>query len=149
MATNKAAWLDEKDTPFRVGEAPMPDPGPDEIVIKNHAIAVNAVDWHMQESLIFVKDLPTVLGSDVAGEVHSVGKEVTKFKKGDRVGGLVSSILQAGSVAFHPDSTTGTRSILSLANHKMELMLGIPLLMRPYQRTCHPQSRSQMLPCCL
>lgn len=69
----------------------MPQPGPDEIVVKNRAIAVNTVDWHMQDIGIFVQQWPTILGSDVAGEVHEIGAEVTRFKRGDRV---VGSVLQ-------------------------------------------------------
>lgn len=87
MASNRAAWLDEKNSKLRVGDAPMPQPGPEEIVIKNRAIAVNTVDWHMQDIGIFVQQWPTILGSDVAGEVHEVGSNVTRFKKGNRVVG--------------------------------------------------------------
>lgn len=71
----------------------MPEPGPDEVVIRNHAIAVNTVDWHIQDIGIFVQQWPTILGSDVAGEVYEVGDKVTRFKKGDRVVGLVYKAL--------------------------------------------------------
>ena len=67
----------------------MPQPGPDEVIVRNRAIAVNTVDWHMQDIGIFVQQWPTILGSDVAGEVHEVGPQVARFKKGDRIVGLV------------------------------------------------------------
>lgn len=65
----------------------MPTPGPDEVVIKNGAVAVNPVDWKIQASGgAFLKVWgPIVLGTDIAGEVHEVGSNVTKFKKGNRV----------------------------------------------------------------
>lgn len=87
MARNQAAWLDAKATRLRVGDAPMPTPGPGEVVIKNHAIAINPLDWHMQDAGIFVKQWPAILGCDVAGETYEVGEGVTDFKKGDRVAG--------------------------------------------------------------
>jgi NADPH:quinone reductase-like Zn-dependent oxidoreductase len=34
---------------------------------------------------IFVQSYPNVLGSDIAGEVHKIGEDVTHLKKGDRV----------------------------------------------------------------
>jgi len=55
MAQNKAAWLDDKGAPLRVGDAPMQTPGPAEIIVKNHAVAINPLDWHMQDAGLFVK----------------------------------------------------------------------------------------------
>ena len=64
----------------------MPSPGPDEVVVRNRAVAVNPVDWKIQTSGgAFLKAWPVVLGTDIAGDVHEVGSNVTKFKKGDRV----------------------------------------------------------------
>jgi NADPH:quinone reductase-like Zn-dependent oxidoreductase len=85
--TNKAAWLVKAGSPLEVGEAPMPTPGPGEIVVKNAAIAINPLDTHMQDVGVFVQQWPAIIGCDVAGEVHEVGADVTRFKKGDRVTG--------------------------------------------------------------
>jgi NADPH:quinone reductase-like Zn-dependent oxidoreductase len=54
-------------------------------VVKAHALAINPVDWKIQDHGIFIQNWPTVLGTDVAGEVYEVGSSVTAFKKGDRV----------------------------------------------------------------
>ncbi|KAH8198593.1 hypothetical protein TruAng_007225 [Truncatella angustata] len=85
MASNKAAWLDAQGASLQVRDAPMPKPGPSEIVIQNRAVAINPLDWHMQDIGIFVQQWPTILGCDVAGEVFEVGSDVTRFTKGDRV----------------------------------------------------------------
>ena len=69
----------------QVGPADIPKPGPDDVVIKNHAVAINPVDWKIQDYGLFIQSWPNVLGEDVAGEIHEVGSNVTKFKKGDRV----------------------------------------------------------------
>ncbi|KAI4124190.1 MAG: hypothetical protein LQ338_004938 [Usnochroma carphineum] len=89
MTSNSAAWLvGEKVKPLEVKEAPYTLPGEDEILVKNAAVAVNPVDWAIQEMAIFPITYPTILGADVAGEVVEVGQSVTKFKKGDRVLGF-------------------------------------------------------------
>lgn len=43
MTSNSAAWIEAKAHPFKVYEAPMPKPGPDEVVVKNGAVAINPV----------------------------------------------------------------------------------------------------------
>ncbi|KAL9597848.1 MAG: hypothetical protein Q9219_004869 [cf. Caloplaca sp. 3 TL-2023] len=89
MVSNAAAWIvGEKVKPLEVKTAPLILPGDNEILVKNAALAVNPVDWAMQEMALFPLQYPTILGSDVAGEVVEVGKSITKFKKGDRVLGL-------------------------------------------------------------
>lgn len=85
MAQNKAAWLDGTDgRPLAVRAADMPKPGPSEVVIRNHAVAINPLDWKMQGGDL-VKTLPMIIGTDIAGEIHELGSEVKGFKIGDRV----------------------------------------------------------------
>jgi len=93
MASNKIAFLDAPATPLRIADAPMPEPGPNDVVIKNRAIAINPIDYMQQATGYFLKNYPHVLGSDIAGTVHSVGSAVTKFKAGDRVVGHAWSFM--------------------------------------------------------
>ncbi|KAK4943256.1 hypothetical protein LTR10_017098 [Elasticomyces elasticus] len=86
MSSNSAAWLPSaKAHPFEVKAAPMPTPTENEIFVRNHAVAINPVDGSLQTLAWFPLDYPTVLGQDVAGEVVSIGPNVTRFKQGDRV----------------------------------------------------------------
>jgi NADPH:quinone reductase-like Zn-dependent oxidoreductase len=88
MPSNSAAKLLRTRTPLEVQDAPYPAPQPDQIVIRNRAIAVNPVDWSLQlAGTIMYRWLsyPAVLGSDVAGEVVEIGSAVTRFAVGDRV----------------------------------------------------------------
>ena len=88
MASNKAAWLHKASTSLEVGEAPMPTADPNELVILNAAIAINPVDCRMQNSGVFIQQLPAIIGCDLAGEVHEVGSEAHgRFQKRDRVVG--------------------------------------------------------------
>jgi NADPH:quinone reductase-like Zn-dependent oxidoreductase len=82
---NKAAYLIKASTPLEVRDAPLPTAGPGQIVVKNAAVAINPLDWHMLDHGVFVKQWPAIFGCDVAGEVYQVGPDVEEFKKGDRV----------------------------------------------------------------
>jgi len=103
MPTNAAAWINAKHAKLEVGEAPYPTPGEDQVVIRNHAVAINPLDWIIQVegSLTYGwLNYPTVLGSDVAGEVVEIGKVVTRFHVGDRVlGHAVGTDKDSGSAA--------------------------------------------------
>ena len=88
MPANTAAWIGAKYAPLEVGPAPYPTPGPDQIVVRAGAVAVNPLDWIVQVAGPTVYrwlTYPTVLGSDLAGEVVEVGAAVTRFRIGDRV----------------------------------------------------------------
>jgi NADPH:quinone reductase-like Zn-dependent oxidoreductase len=86
MASNTAAWITaEKAIPFEVKPAPLENPGENQILVKNHAIAINPIDGKIQYTGLYPLSYPTILGQDVAGEIIAVGPNVTRFKKGDRV----------------------------------------------------------------
>ena len=91
MPTNTAAWINTKQARLTVAPAPYTHPDANEIVIHNHAVAINPYDWIIQRAgstiLPWIK-YPFILGSDVAGEVVEIGSMVTRFKVGDRVLGL-------------------------------------------------------------
>lgn len=85
---NTAAWITAKQAKIEVGVAPYTSPRDNEIVVKNHAVAINPVDWIKQQLGDFLFSwikYPFVLGQDLAGEVVEVGTAVSRFKVGDRV----------------------------------------------------------------
>lgn len=88
MPTNSAIWLDKKQGKLQLKDAPYTHPEANQIVIRNHAVAINSVDRIIQAAgkVIFSwLKYPFVLGEDVAGEVVEVGAGVTRIKIGDRV----------------------------------------------------------------
>ena len=95
--SNQAAYLDGKDQKLRIDKAEMPKPNSNEVVIKNHAIAINPVDWKIQDSGMFIKNWPIVIGCDVAGEITEVGSDVKHLSKGDRVFGHTTSLVTQDS----------------------------------------------------
>lgn len=91
MASNTAAWLTAaKVTPLDIKPAPLGVPLENQILVRNHAIAVNPIDWKLQSFAIYPLEYPVILGEDVAGEVVAVGPNVTRFKIGDRVIGVAA-----------------------------------------------------------
>jgi NADPH:quinone reductase-like Zn-dependent oxidoreductase len=85
-SVNKAAWISEAKADFSVGSAPYPpNPGPQEILVKNLSIATNPVEAKIQKFAMFPLEYPNILGSSFAGTIEAVGPEVDVFKIGDRV----------------------------------------------------------------
>lgn len=90
--TNTAAVIKEAKARITVEDRPVPKPQASEILVKNHAVAINPVDWKIQDYCMFISQYPNVLGSDVSGIVEAVGSDVKHFKKGDRVAGYAQVI---------------------------------------------------------
>ncbi|KAJ4319714.1 hypothetical protein N0V94_003773 [Neodidymelliopsis sp. IMI 364377] len=91
MSTNRAAWILADKQQLQVQEAPYPSPSSNEIIIRNRAVAINLIDWILQDqgtgfAFGWIK-FPFIFGHDVAGEVVEVGSQVTRFRVGDRVVG--------------------------------------------------------------
>lgn len=89
---NLAAVVETPGARLTTVSRPVPTPGPDELVIRNYAIAANPVDWKIQEYQLAIKTYPTVLGSDACGIVTSLGADVKKFRVGQRVCGFAAVI---------------------------------------------------------
>ena len=91
--SNQAAVLKEAKANLTVEERPIPQPGPSNVVVKNHALATNPVNWKMQQFAYFLEIYPAIFGSDVSGVVDAVGSDVKHFQKGDRVTGFADGLL--------------------------------------------------------
>lgn len=65
-------------------ETDIPDPKPDEVLIKHEAIGLNFIDIYFRSGLYPIS-LPSGIGCEGAGYVVACGTEVKGFKEGDRV----------------------------------------------------------------
>jgi len=65
-------------------DLPIPQPKPNEAVVKIGAVGVNFIDIYNREGR-YKQPLPLVLGQEGAGSVSAVGSDVRNFKVGDRV----------------------------------------------------------------
>jgi NADPH:quinone reductase-like Zn-dependent oxidoreductase len=83
---------------LQVREVPTPAPNDHEVLIRTHATTVTSGDHRVRSldvpagfglvtRVIFgiLRPRKHILGSELAGEVESVGKDVSKFKAGDQV----------------------------------------------------------------
>lgn len=71
---------------LKLEEVPDPQAGQGQVVVRVHAIGVNPVDTYIRSGVHAVKPkLPFTPGMDAAGVVESVGENVTRVSKGDRV----------------------------------------------------------------
>jgi NADPH:quinone reductase len=69
-----------------IGEAAEPSPGEDEVLIDVHAASVSYMDYLMIRGGYQLRPpLPYVPGTDAAGIVVAVGRQVERFRPGDRV----------------------------------------------------------------
>lgn len=93
-----------------------------EILVANKAIGVNYIDTYIRSGLYPVQNLPSGLGTEAAGIIVKIGKNVTDFNIGDRVGYCQSAlgaysdyhIVNENNVVKLPDSITYEQAAASL-----------------------------------
>lgn len=66
-------------------DLPMPEAGPNDLLVEIHAVAVNPVDTKVRKSRPAAADAPVVLGWDAVGRVRAIGSQARGFAVGDRV----------------------------------------------------------------
>lgn len=74
-------------------DVPTPKPGPGEVLVRVAVTSVNPIDWkirrgHLRD--VMPLQFPVILGRDVAGEVVETGANVSKWKPGQKVMGVVN-----------------------------------------------------------
>ena len=86
-AMMKAAVVREFGKHLAIEELPIPDPGPDQILVRYQATGVCHTDLHAAQGDWPVKPSPPFIpGHEGTGFVAKVGANVRRIKEGDRVG---------------------------------------------------------------
>jgi len=75
-----------EENPLEAVELPLPELGPEDILIRVHVCGVCHTDLHTVEGELALPKLPVIPGHQIVGTVESVGERVTRFRRGDRVG---------------------------------------------------------------
>lgn len=93
MATMRTLVVTPNDKTVTVQVIPVPEPQPNQILVRVSAVALNRVDWLYTANPVAAQD-HRVVGSDFAGEVIKVGEDLVnhadpRTKIGTRVAGFV------------------------------------------------------------
>jgi NADPH:quinone reductase-like Zn-dependent oxidoreductase len=84
----KAARLHAYETAPVVEDVATPDVGPDEVLVRIAASALNPLDVKLQKGVIhdfFPLDFPYTIGTDLAGTIDRLGSNVAGWSEGDQV----------------------------------------------------------------
>jgi len=114
---------------LQLQEVAKPAPGDNEVLIRIYATTVMAADCELRGLKVplafrlplriyagLIRPKPVVLGQELAGEIEAVGKDVTRFRKGDQVFGWTglrlgayaeyACLSQDGVLAIKPPTIT-------------------------------------------
>ena len=88
---------------LHLADVPSPTPNPNEVLVEVKAFSINPLDWKIRAgymAAVFGNQFPMLIGSDLAGIVRAVGKDVSNYQPGDAVYGMVNIFAgQRGSYA--------------------------------------------------
>lgn len=105
----KAAYYEQHGSPdvLKIGELPVPEPGPDEVLVQVGSAGVNPIDRRLRGGELteyISRTFPVVPGWDLAGRIVGVGQDVAGWSEGDEVVGLAFtwSIQHGTNAEFAP-----------------------------------------------
>ena len=81
----KAIQLTGIGQPLQLRELPVPEPGPDDVLVKIKAAGICRSDAHYRAGTPAIASLPVTLGHEMAGLAEKTGKNVKHIVAGDRV----------------------------------------------------------------
>lgn len=111
---------------LQLREIDKPVVGDDGVLVRVRATSVHADVWHVVTGRPYIirlmgvglrKPKHPVPGTDVAGDVESVGKDVTRFKPGDEVFGESHSGLQWNNGGAYAEYVSAPQDALALKPH--------------------------------
>ena len=87
---------------LRFEDVPRPRVGPGEVLIRVHAASVNPVDWKIRAGYLkefMVVPMPFTPGMDASGVIDATGPNVTRFRQGDEVYGVIKNTYAEFAIA--------------------------------------------------
>lgn len=116
----------------RMGEEPVPTPGPGEVLVRVKAAGVDRGVWHLVHGKPYImramgfglrRPKIRIPGMDLAGTVEAVGKGVTRFQPGDEVLGTAMGV---GAYAEYA-KLAEDKLVLKPANLSFEQAAALPV----------------------
>lgn len=84
--TMRAMVLEAPGQPLQAKQVLVPQPSPEQVLIRVHACGVCRTDLHILDGELMEAKLPLIPGHQIAGRVAAIGPQVQRFSLGDRVG---------------------------------------------------------------
>ena len=84
--TMRAMVLEQAHRPLRLEQRRVPEPGPDQVLVRVRACGVCRTDLHVVDGDLTEPKLPLVPGHEVVGTVAACGANVERFEEGQRIG---------------------------------------------------------------
>ena len=78
--------LEAPGEPLRVAEVPIPEPGPEQVLLRVRACALCRTDLHVVDGELPDPKLPLIPGHQIVGAVVRSGDRVERFMAGEKVG---------------------------------------------------------------
>ncbi len=113
----KAAVLKTLKEPLVIEEVPLPPMGSKDVLMKVKQCGICITDIKMVSGVRPTGNLPFIIGHEGVGIVEEAGKEVTHFKKGDRV--LMDPLLSCGmcvNCSFGRDNMCESRRLIGITS---------------------------------
>jgi propanol-preferring alcohol dehydrogenase len=82
----QAMVLEKSGEPLILKEIPLPEPAPEQVLVKVIACGVCRTDLHIVDGELDQPRLPLIPGHEIVGEVVETGDRVSGIKPGDRIG---------------------------------------------------------------
>jgi alcohol dehydrogenase/propanol-preferring alcohol dehydrogenase len=115
----QAAVVEEANARWELRDRPVPEVGPDDVLVKIHACGMCGTDLWLAQGALSFRPFPLVLGHEGAGEVVAVGEGVTKRKVGDRVGVFMMQKADGVCDFCHEEHTNSFVTAANCANPKL------------------------------
>jgi len=82
----RAMLLDAPQSPLNLRRVPIPEPRPDEVLIRVRCCGVCRTDLHVRDGELSAAKFPLILGHQIVGTVLAVGRDTEGLVEGQRVG---------------------------------------------------------------
>ena len=82
----RAMVLETPGAALKLMDLPVPNPGPNQVLLRVNACGVCRTDLHILDGELHKPNLPLILGHQIVGTIVGLGESVHRFHLGERIG---------------------------------------------------------------